>query len=247
MPNFNDLTFEKFRVLANDSSLSCYEKIGFPDSYRSGKELSIYHDILMKLALLKGVDQTVLDIGPGCSELPYMLIDLCEKQRHTLILADSEEMLSQLPSNPTIKKIPGRFPQDTDSIFQEYSGKINVILCYSVFHYIFAEDNIFNFIDKCVSLLAPGGQFLIGDIPNISKRKRFFASNTGIEFHRKFTNSDETPTVQFNHLEPNQLDDAIVMSIFSRYRLAGYDVYILPQNAELPMANRREDILITRP
>lgn len=31
-----------------------------------------------------------------------------------------------------------------------------------------------------------------------------------------------------------------------RYRTAGYETYLLPQNKNLPMANRREDIIIER-
>ena len=31
-----------------------------------------------------------------------------------------------------------------------------------------------------------------------------------------------------------------------RYRAAGYETYLLPQNKNLPMANRREDIIIER-
>ena len=45
----NPFRFEDFKNLANDPSLSKYEKIGFPDSYRAGKEEAIFHDILSKL------------------------------------------------------------------------------------------------------------------------------------------------------------------------------------------------------
>jgi hypothetical protein len=35
---FSKLGFDDFRKMAGDSSLSRYEKIGFPDEYRKGKE-----------------------------------------------------------------------------------------------------------------------------------------------------------------------------------------------------------------
>jgi hypothetical protein len=112
---------------------------------------------------------------------------------------------------------------------------------------VYAEGNPFQFVDECIRLLAGGGQILIGDIPNISKRKRFFASPNGIRFHREFMKTDEAPAVAFNALEPGEIDDAVLIGIVMRARAAGCDAYILPQPANLPMANRREDILISKP
>ena len=88
---------------------------------------------------------------------------------------------------------------------------------------------------------------LIGDIPNISKRKRFFSSKKGIEFHKKFTKSNQEPKVKFNQIESNSIDDSIVLSILNRSRNQGFDAYVLPQKNNLCMANRREDILIINP
>jgi hypothetical protein len=77
---FEDLTFEDFRRMAVDGSLSRYEKIGFPNSYREGREPGIWRDIVAKLPALLGQNKVVLDVGPGCSDLPSMLIDLCRVQ-----------------------------------------------------------------------------------------------------------------------------------------------------------------------
>ena len=44
----------------------------------------------------------VLDVGPGCSDLPRLLIDLCRQQRHHLLLCDSAEMLAHLPDEPNL-------------------------------------------------------------------------------------------------------------------------------------------------
>jgi hypothetical protein len=116
-----------------------------------------------------------------------------------------------------------------------------------VLHYVFVDVGFFRFLDVSLSLLAPGGQMLIGDIPNISKRKRFFSSETGVSFHKDYMKTDEAPVVEFNQIEHDQIDDAVVMSIIQRARLQGFDAYLLPQDQALPMANRREDILIIRP
>jgi len=102
-------------------------------------------------------------------------------------------------------------------------------------------------LDASLALLAPGGQFLIGDIPNISKRKRFFSSETGRRFHQSFMNTTDIPEVIFNQIEHDQIDDAVVMALLQRARAQGFDAYVLPQPSTLPMANRREDILIVRP
>lgn len=243
---FADLTYADFKELAKDTSLSKYEKIGFPDAYREGKEAAIFEDIKSKLSQLSEQGKVVLDIGPGCSDLPTMLIEHCGANTHKLLLVDSEEMLVLLPDLPFIKKYQGIYPPALDD-FDQLKGKVDIILLYSVLHYIFVEGNIYSFLDKSLSLLSPGGQMLIGDIPNSSKRKRFFSSETGVRFHQEFTQTKELPKMEFNNIEEGQIDDAVIMGLINRARSQGFDAYVLPQRPELPMANRREDILIARP
>lgn len=245
-PSFDRIGFEDFRRLAKDESLSCYERIGFPDSYREGFETTIFEDILGKLSHLKKVNQLIVDIGPGCSELPRILIQHCLNQHHQLVLIDSREMLGLLPNDPFIKKEEALFP-NCPNLLEEHRDKVNVILCYSVLHYALIDTAFFRFLDEALSLLAPGGQLLLGDIPNVSKRKRFFESKAGILFHQKFMRTTELPVVKFHQIEHDKIDDAIIMAIVQRARSQGFNAYILPQNPELPMANRREDILIIRP
>jgi len=239
-----ELTFADFSRLAEAPGISRYERIGFPDSYRSGYEQAIFADILSKLDNLSGTGMTVLDIGPGCSELPHFLVDHCGRQQHTLLLVDSAEMLAHLPEKPFVEKYLGPYPA-ANSDFERYAGKIDAILCYSVFHYIFAEGNAFEFLDFSLRLLAPGGAMLIGDIPNQSMRHRFFSSDAGRAYHRHFTGADTEP--QLGGYAPGKPDDAVVFAMAARARNAGFHGYILPQSHGLPMANRREDILIRSP
>lgn len=243
---FENLTFDDFRNMASDTSLSPVEKIGFPKAYREGKEHLIFEDIVQKLPLLSSTGKTILDIGPGCSDLPGFLIDLCRKNNHHLILIDSEEMLNQLPDESFITKIAGYYPY-CEGLVEQYQGQVDVILTYSVLHYIFVESNLWAFVDRSLQLLAHGGQMLIGDIPNLSKRKRFFSTPNGIRFHQEFMQTHETPDVQFNQVEYNQIDDSVVISLLMRIRQQGADGYVVPQRPDLPMANRREDILILKP
>ena len=244
---FSSLNFESFRQLASDESLSQYEQIGFPDSYRKGFEEIIFTDILAKLPSLLLEKKRVLDIGPGCSGLPNFLINICRENDHEIWLIDSQEMLDHISDASFIYKYPGLYPTDCHGFIESMRGTLDVILAYSVLHYVLIDTAFFRFLDSSISLLAPGGLFLIGDIPNISKRKRFFSSETGIRFHQQFMQTTDCPVIEFNRIEEDPIDDAVIFSILQRARMAGFDAYVLPQNPALPMSNRREDILIIRP
>lgn len=248
MSIFDDLNYDSFRSLAKDASLSKYEKIGFPDTYRTGFEEKILQDVSEKLPALLKAESVVLDIGCGCSDLPQFLMDRATELEQELILVDSVEMLNLLPnvSNEKIVKVAAKYPECADLLLN-LQGRVNAILVYSVIQYVFSEGNIFDFIDKSLALLAPGGRMLIGDIPNSSMRKRFFLSETGIRHHQEFTKSNEIPVVSLNTISAGQIDDSVVIGILSRARAAGFHAYVLPQAEGLPMANRREDILVIRP
>jgi len=243
---FEGLTFEDFKRLAVDPSLSRHEKIGFPNDYREGYEEAIFEDIVLKIGSLSQSGKTLMDLGCGCSGLAFMIIKQCQKTGNTLLMVDSDEMLSMLPDKPFIKKYPCRFP-DCPELLDEYFGRVDGILVYSVLQHVFLDGNIFDFIDRACELLADGGELLLGDIPNISKRKRFFSSDAGIKFHREFMGTDETPRVDHLVNEPGKIDDGVVFGIMQRYRAFGFDTYLLPQNPQLPFANRREDVLISKP
>jgi hypothetical protein len=75
--DFSKLSFEDFRALAKNPLLSRHQKVGFPDEYRDGKEEAIFLDICSKLSNLSVQRKTILEIGPGCSNLPVMLANLC--------------------------------------------------------------------------------------------------------------------------------------------------------------------------
>jgi len=245
---FTSLTFDDFKKMAQDDSLTQYEKIGFPNSYRENKEHHILEDIISKIqnpALLS--NGLAIDIGAGCSSLPDLLSAFCDSISCQLILIDSKEVLSQLTIEHSLTEThSGCFPY-VPNLLEKYASNVDFIVCYSVIQYVFEGGNIWQFIDECLSLLAPGGTCLIGDIPNESKRKRFFSSDTGIAFHQHFMKTDNVPQVHFNQIEKSMIDDSFIYAIVQRCRLQGFDAYIVPQGPKLPMANRREDIIITRP
>ena len=238
--------FEDFRRRAADPRLSPHEKSGFPDLYREGRGGTILNDILSKMPPLCDRSQQVLDIGPGSSSLPMALIEHCIRQQHRLTLVDSAEMLGLLPDHAAITKIAGAFPATLPAV-QKASAGYDAILVYSVAQYVFAEANLWSFVDLAAGLLNPGGTLLIGDLPNASLRKRFLASAAGRAHHRRHVDPHSDPVVDFNRTEPGQIDDAVIFAILQRMRLAGFDAFVLPQAPELPQASRREDILIRRP
>jgi hypothetical protein len=244
---FSKLNFDDFRELAKNPSLSRHEKVGFPDDYRDGKEEAIFIDVRNKLSNLNAPRKTILEIGPGCSKLPMMLSNLCSENDSDLIYVDSSEMLAHLPNGPHISKFEGAFPDAFMSEVERFSGKIDVIIAYSVIQYVFTGGNLWDFIDRCLMLLSDGGEIIFGDIPNISMRKRFFSSEAGVISNSNYTGSSERPEIIFNNLEIGQMDDSVVLSILARARSQGFHAWVIPQSHSLPMANRREDILIRKP
>jgi len=244
---FANLTFNDFREMAKDQNLSRHEKVGFPDSYRDGKEKAIFQDMRQKLLNLSLKDKNVLEIGPGCSALPLMLSELCRKYNHKLSFVDSPEMLALIQKEAHVTEYAGIFPTAMGADYDTLVGKFNVIIAYSVIQYVYAEGNLWDFVDRCLLLLADGGEILFGDVPNLSMRKRFFASEQGVKTHHKFTGKEEKPKVCFNKIELGQMDDTVVLSILGRARAQGFNAWVVPQAPSLPMANRREDILIRKP
>lgn len=236
-----ELSFDSFRKLAKSKGLSDNEKIGFPDSYRSGYEEKILKDIYDKLQLQNRKGLKVLDIGCGASELTRKLASDCLAMKHKLVLLDSKEMLKNLKLSKEVEMYAGKFP---DKKFTEkHQAHFDCILCYSVLFYVFANDNVFDFIHQALDVLKPGGRLLLGDIPNVDKRDRFLNSEDGKKFLKK---GKQLKGSTAHENRSQKMDDSVVMAILNRYRSHGMETYLLPQNDDLPMANRREDILIIK-
>lgn len=238
--------YEEFQLRARDSELSGNQKAGFPDELRVGKSQSILSDIIFKMPAFGRPGASILDIGIGCSDLSHTIVAHAAELRQKLTLIDSPEVLAALPTGPNITKIGGPFPQCLRE--SKNMGSFDAILAYSVVQYVFAESSIQQFVDQALRLLnAMDGAFLIGDIPNVSMRKRFLISEAGRVYHSEHYAGQPSPIVQFNSLDLGQIDDAAMLGLVARARNSGFQAFILPQDPSLPMANRREDILIRRP
>jgi hypothetical protein len=244
---FANLTYESFRRMALDPTLSSHEKIGYPDAFRHGHEDAVLEDIETKLPALQRPGSTVLDIGSGCDELARRLIERCARRRQTLVLVDSPEMLGQLPDAAHVRKVAGRFPEEVlPSLRQELPGGADAILCYGVLQVVFLEGNVHAFVDEAAALLASGGRLLFGEVPNHSRLRRFLASEAGRAYHRAYMRTDEAPELALFELPASRIDDAVLLGLLMRLRASGLEAWLLPQAEALPLANRREDLLVGR-
>jgi hypothetical protein len=238
--------YEEFRFRAQDTTLSGNQRAGFPEAYRAGRSEAILADIDSKLPAFSQSGARLLDIGIGCSDLSHAIVARAAERGQQLTLIDSPEILSQLQDGPSIRKIEGPFPTCTTNAGA--FGPFDAILAYSVVQYVFAESNLNQFIDSAAMLLNEReAALLIGDIPNASMRKRFLDSDGGRAYHAAHYPGEPAPSFRFNSPEPGQIDDAVVLGVVARARACGFQAFVLPQPITLPMANRREDILIRRP
>lgn len=237
--------YEAFRQRAMEAGLSGNQKSGFPDALRTGQSEVILADIDAKLPAFARPGARILDIGIGCSDLSHAIVSRAVESGQHLCAIDSPEVLRELGNSPAVDKIAGPFPQCLEG---KAVGPFDAIIAYSVVQYVFGEANLNDFVDSALLLLEEvSGSLLIGDIPNISMRKRFFDSKAGQLYHSEHYPGRPKPEFRFNSLEPRQIDDSIVLGILARARAAGFQAFVLPQGRQLPMANRREDILIARP
>lgn len=238
--------YEEFRARAGDASLSLNQKAGFPDEHRVDRSSDIFRDIAAKVPALLDNGRKLLDIGAGCGELAHHLIQETERRGQFLSLVDSPEVLAHLPDRPHLTKVAGQFPLCLNNVTKPF-GPFDGILAYSVAQYVFKEGNLFAFVDAAIELLSPNGALLLGDIPNSSMRSRFLTSPSGADYHLRYHADLPRPVATFNSPHPGLIDDAVVLGLVARARGSGLQAFIVPQSVDLPMANRREDVLIRRP
>ncbi|MCH9845766.1 MAG: GDP-mannose 4,6-dehydratase, partial [Alphaproteobacteria bacterium] len=240
-------SYETHQELAKNPHLSGHERVGFPNHYREGRDGFIVEDITVKLKFTDNQYGKLLDIGCGASSVTNLLLEQCHQSYIDAVLNDSPEMLANIDSKREYKKIAGRFPLVFDECMKYAPQGYDMILSYSVLQLVHSSGgNIFDFLDAIMSALKVGGIALLGDIPNQSKRKRFFSNETGIAFHQSYTKTNETPIVQHYQVERGIISDGMLQALVSYAHSAGCDAYILPQAKNLPFANRRDDLMIQK-
>jgi len=242
---FKDIDFDAFGRRALDASMSANEKIGFPEAFRDGLTEVIWRDFQFKLPGLAERGAAILDIGCGCGPLPLKLLSESAALKQHVVLNDHANMLAQLPDGGV--KIAGRFPDCSEAVRAAAPKGFDAIICYSVLQHVAAERNPFVFVDHALEMLKPGGRLLLGDIPNVSKLRRFLSSDAGIAHHKKYMKTEDAPDVPPFALHKDRLDDGFILGLLSHIRLAGFDAWIMPQPEALPLSTRREDIVAARP
>lgn len=246
---FAGLTYGTFRQMAGDAGLSETEKMGSPDAFREGFEPAILADFEAKLPALSEAGAVVVDIGAGCGELARQMIARTGERGQKLVCVDSPEMLALTPDAPHVTKIAGRFPDESAEALRAAlpGAGADAVITYGVLQSVYFEANPFRFMDEIAALLAPSGSALIGDVANFSKLRRFLASEAGAAFHRAYMRTEEGPEVPAFAADVTRIDDAVLMGLMARARASGFDAWLMPQPAALPVSNRREDLLIRRP
>jgi hypothetical protein len=248
---FGGWSYETFRRMARNDTMTATEQSGFPEDIRAGKTGEIFADIVAKVPALSELGTTIMDIGCGANPLTELLIAHCIGHEQTLVLIDSPEVLANLSDqsktfNNMVILRSGYFP-DMPELIREYDHRVDGLIAYSVLQYVIAESPAYAFFDESLGLLAPRGRLLIGDIPNSSMRTRFLASEEGKRFHRDYTGVDEDPVILWPHLPKGSIDDGVLLGLILRARMAGYHAWLVPQTSGLPMGNRREDLLCESP
>ena len=171
----NNSIFEYFAELAK-SDLTYTQKSG-RYQIQKNQEKKIPDDIILKMNLSK--KDSLLEIGCGLGNL---IIPLAKKTKnvtgidHHIIIEKLEERFN----SKKIKLISGNF------LNTKIKKKFNKILIYGVIHCLKNKKQLKKFILKAISILESDGTILIGDIPNIDKKKRFTNTNKGKIFEKKW-------------------------------------------------------------
>ena len=245
-PDYSVKSYDEFRVRALNADLTANEKCAIPETFRAGLDAQIFADIASKLTILNRPGARICDIGAGCSELSRMIIASTAEKGQSLTVVDCPEMLDLLPDYPHLTKVEGPFPECLSRSGQDF-GSFDGILSYGVIQTVFISGNLHGFVDRALQLLHEGGQLLLGDVTNSTMRKRFIASAAGRAYHRRVYSHLPSPETEPSRFNIEEMDDAVILGLIARARGAGFHAYLLPQAPELPMAGRREDILMVRP
>lgn len=241
------ISFENYGERAKLSNN--YTVIAGRYSIQKEAEKYIFLDVISKLNI--NPKDKCLDIGCGAGNILIPLSFLVKEITgidHSLVI---EKLKKRFPNSNKIKLISGNFLDlKIDKIY-------NKILVYSVLHYLADEKEVLEFIDKTVSLLAPGGKILFGDIPNKSKKEKFLLSQKGKEFINEWEHklsfhqkNDKSEASLLDKLKKDEniveFDDIFILKIIKKLRNCNLLAYILPQPPELPFGYTREDILVEK-
>lgn len=209
-------------------------------------EKFVPNDVIQKLHIRS--EDRFLDIGCG---LGLNLFPISERVAHA-VGCDHPSVIEKLKSrdkHKDIELIGGNFME------VEFVEKFSKILAYSVIPALPSIKVVYTFIDRILDILTPDGCCLLGDLPNLDKKNRFFASKRGEKFQEAWQKlagnnreiDDVTAYAEGIDGTSPKFDDEVLLSLQRYLRTRGYDAYIKPQLSKLPFGNTREDIIIYGP
>lgn len=205
----------------------------------------IVAEVACKLSMTPG--DAILEIGCGAGNILIPLAKTVRKamgvDHPNLVRIARKRSLGMA----NVSFAGGKWPE------VQLAGTYSKILIYSVIQYLNSPAAVFHFIDSALKIMRPAGMLLLGDLPNADKNRRFMASKNYEIINARYKKrcekdweSDTAAMRQISAVKNTTVDvnDALILDIVSRYRAAGYNVYILPQGNKLPFCETREDVLI---
>lgn len=225
-------------VLGSETPMQKSGRYAFMD----GCESAIVPDLVAKLELSE--NDSFLEIGFG-SGLLLEPLSKCVGLAHGVDHPNCAAYFDSEYPNSKVKLWGGNFL----SMTLRPLGQFSKILIYGVLHCLQSREEVLDFVDRAVSLLEPGGSILLGDIPNISAKARFLASEKGAKIQRGWSIrvSEEGGMLPGSREEPIDtviFDDSFICEILLKLRSDGYEAFLLPQGEELPFSHTREDVLV---
>lgn len=234
-PRHREKSFEEYRAVARDGASGVADLLDDPFETRRGKEDAIVADILSKLRPDTSKEALAVDIGAGCGPVSERLHRSLVDAGCRVVAIDSPELLARNPEIAGVTRVAGPFPACLDGD-ATLTARADVVIAYSVLHYVFNHADVFGFVDAALSLLAPGGALFLGDVPSYGMRLRTLDARGGTdEVWRPF------------RAYPGRIDDGVIFGLMMRAAQAGFHPFLLPQPPQLPMADRRVDLLFRRP
>lgn len=213
--------------------------------FQRNEEKKILPEIIKNLNLNK--NDKLIDIGCGSGSITMHI----SKKVNTVTAVDFPKILDALKARSTKKKIKNINYISGNFLNLKIQKKFNKILVYSVIHYMRDLNQLKILIRKMLKITLPNGKILLGEVPNISKKKRFLNSKIG----KKIDQSFKVDVERLNKKYPKSMnlnnkfisiDDKDLSSIIFYCNKLGADAYILPIENGLPFCNTRVNILIKK-
>lgn len=212
----------------------------------------VFNDISKKISIVSG--DVVLDLGAGCGELTKFMADKCNH----IVLADGAPNAIEYAKKKLkdYNNISYEIADITKLPLPFVNGQFNKIICYSVVHYVEGLENFYNLLADLLRIIKPRGSILIGDIPlsdkyarNLEERKKYpiknyllnqkyYLKKSIIDFLRKMKKADTSQVCGTSYTKE------AIENILRRFNNIEFN--FLEQDKKLPLADSREDLLITK-